>query len=88
MVIQPHILIDIMRDTSKPILRTDKLNKDILNIKHKNKQVMSKTISQFQTPKPLETNRLKRIVNEAMPEVPIDDIIKLEKKKEGQQPMI
>lgn len=62
------------------MFKTDKISKEILNIKHKNREVMSNTIHKFQTPLPLESEKLKKIVKSNLPNVPIDDIITIEKK--------
>lgn len=72
--------LDILRDTSKPLLKTDKISKDILNIKHNHRQLMSKTISQFQTPKPLEVKKIKKIVQNVAPDIHVEDIIEDDKK--------
>lgn len=78
--------LDVLRDTSKPLMKTDKISKEILNIKYKNHVIMSKTISQFQTFKPLETKRIKQIVEPVVPEINVDDYIIAEivKKKDDE----
>ena len=79
--------LDILRDTSKPLLKTDKIGKEILNIKYKNRTIISKTISKVQAPKPLETKKIKKIVGPIAPELKIEEIVaddKEEKKEEDE----
>lgn len=74
--------VDIIQDRSKPLLKTDKINKEILNIKHKNREVMSKTLSQLQTVKPLEAKKVKKIVENVLPDLNVDELIKEEKEED------
>lgn len=59
----------------------DRINKDLINMKHKNREIASNTISQFQKIPNLESKQVKKIIQNLMPAVVIDDIIKDDEKE-------
>ncbi|CAI2360737.1 unnamed protein product [Moneuplotes crassus] len=79
---------DVLRDTSKPFLQTDKINKDLLNIKHKNRHRVSSTISKVQTAEPMKRDKIKKIVKKVAPELQVEEFVdddKEEKKEEDNE---